>query len=197
MWNDFWREAKASKFEGGPSQWWYSKHTSGYEVGEVDAGRYMATDPNGNGLVDETGDYVVFPNSDEAKRYVEAVISHSTRNAAIDAAAVIADRKAAELGEPAVGAAIAAAIRALIRGEPRKARTMQTARATPVPQTIDLDDMLVFIEDYGSVWEIYASDGWKSIEFRRAGGYRVRVRETIVYEGTDGSTAVRAYNDAS
>lgn len=36
-------------------------------------------------------------------------------NDALEAAAVIAELKGAELGEPAVGAAIAAAIRALIR----------------------------------------------------------------------------------
>lgn len=36
-------------------------------------------------------------------------------NDALEAAAVIAERKGAELGEPAIGAAIAAEIRKLIR----------------------------------------------------------------------------------
>lgn len=73
---------------------------------------------------------------------------------------------------------------------------MPTTRAAPVPHTIDLDDMLAFIDDVGSVWETYASDGWKRIEFRHTGGYRVRSRGVVVYEGTDGSTAVRHYNEA-
>lgn len=73
---------------------------------------------------------------------------------------------------------------------------MPTARAAPAPHIIDLDAMLEFIEDDGSAWETYASDGWKRIEFRHAGGYRVRVRGVITYEGTDGSTAVRHYNEA-
>lgn len=70
------------------------------------------------------------------------------------------------------------------------------ARAAPAPHIINLDDMLAFIEDEGSTWETYASDGWKRIEFRHAGGYRVRVKGCVVYEGTDGSTAVRHYNEA-
>ena len=73
---------------------------------------------------------------------------------------------------------------------------MTTVRAAPAPHTIDLDDMLAFINDEGSNWETYASDGWKRIEFRHAGGYRVRAHGVVVYEGTDGSTAVRRYNEA-
>ena len=73
---------------------------------------------------------------------------------------------------------------------------MATVRAGLAPHTINLDDMLAFIEDEGSRWEIYASDGWKRIEFRHAGGYRVRAHGVVVYEGTDGSTAVRHYNEA-
>lgn len=61
--------------------------------------------------------------------------------------------------------------------------------------TIDLDDMLAFIEDEGSVWKTYASDGAKRLEFRHAGGYRVTVRGRIVYNGTDGRSAVNAYNE--
>jgi len=61
---------------------------------------------------------------------------------------------------------------------------------------IDLDEMLEFIEDEGAAWKTYASDGTKRIEFRHVGGYRVTVRKAVVYQGTDGSTAVRHYNEA-
>lgn len=74
--------------------------------------------------------------------------------------------------------------------------TMLTARATPTPHTIDVDHMLAFIESEAHEWRTYASDGCKRIDFRHAGGYRVRVRGVIAYEGTDGSTAVRHYNEA-
>lgn len=73
---------------------------------------------------------------------------------------------------------------------------MPDARAAPAPHIINLDDMLKFIDDDGARWMLYASDGWKRIYYRHAGGYSVRVRGAIVYEGTDGSTAVRRYNDA-
>lgn len=73
---------------------------------------------------------------------------------------------------------------------------MSAARSAPAPHIIDLDDMLKFIDDEGAIWKTYASDGWKRIEFKHAGGYRVRVRGSITYEGTDGSTAVRRYNEA-
>lgn len=73
---------------------------------------------------------------------------------------------------------------------------MPTTLAPYLPHTINIDDMLEYIEHEGSHWLTYASDGWKRIEFRHAGGYRVRVQGTITYEGTDGSTAVRHYNDA-
>lgn len=60
--------------------------------------------------------------------------------------------------------------------------------------TIDLDDMLAFIEGEGVAWRTYASDGSKRIEYRHAGGYRVTVRGVITYTGTDGRSAVNAYN---
>ena len=73
---------------------------------------------------------------------------------------------------------------------------MPTANASPVRHVIDLDAMLEFIEDDASRWQTYASDGFKRIEFRHVGGYRVKVRDVFVYVGTDGSTAVRHYNEA-
>lgn len=76
-WTDTWRRARAYQY--GPQKWWHSVHESGYEVGEVDAGTYMATDADGNGLVDETGAYVSFARSDEAKRYVERVVANRTQ----------------------------------------------------------------------------------------------------------------------
>lgn len=74
---------------------------------------------------------------------------------------------------------------------------MSTARAAPKPHIIDLDDMLAFIEDEGSVWKTYASDGGrKRLEFRHVGGYRVTAHGSVVYQGTDGRSAVTAYNSA-
>lgn len=61
---------------------------------------------------------------------------------------------------------------------------------------IDLDDMLQYIYDRANDWERYASDGWKRLDFRCAGGYRVTVSGVITYEGADGSSAVHAYNEA-
>lgn len=65
------------------------------------------------------------------------------------------------------------------------------------PHTIDLDDMLKFIEDKSAAWNTYASDGAKRLEFRHAGGYRVTLGARVVYEGTDGRSAVNAYNEAA
>jgi hypothetical protein len=73
---------------------------------------------------------------------------------------------------------------------------MSTARAAPTPHIINLDEMLAFIEEEGAHWKLYASYGWKRIWFRHAGGYRVQARGLVLYEGTDGSTAVRHYNEA-
>jgi hypothetical protein len=75
MWTDSWKPEK-HWVPGLPKNWWRSTHASGYAVGEVDAGRYMATDDQGNGLVDETGDYVAFASPDAAKEYVEAVLGN-------------------------------------------------------------------------------------------------------------------------
>lgn len=67
----------------------------------------------------------------------------------------------------------------------------------PGTHQIDLDHMLAFVESEAHEFRIYASDGLKRIEFRHAGGYRVKVRDVFVYVGTDGSTAVRHYNEAT
>lgn len=61
---------------------------------------------------------------------------------------------------------------------------------------IDLDDMLKYIDSHASDWNRYASDGWKKIEFRHDGDFRVTVHGRITYEGGDSSGAVRAYNEA-
>jgi hypothetical protein len=77
-WTDGWRDEK--NWRGyGPKRWWMSTHASGFTVGEVDAGRYMAADGKGNDLVDETGDYVSFRHPEEAKTYVEAVVANQSR----------------------------------------------------------------------------------------------------------------------
>jgi hypothetical protein len=62
------------------------------------------------------------------------------------------------------------------------------------PHIIDLDDMLVFIETGALAWQTYAKDGLKRLEYRHAGGYRVTVQGVVTYQGTDGRSAVNAYN---
>lgn len=75
-WVDGWRQA----LDNPPGQWWQATHiTSGYVVGEVDAGRYMVKDRRGNGLVDDTGDYVVFDSTDQAMEHVENVVANAAR----------------------------------------------------------------------------------------------------------------------
>ena len=64
------------------------------------------------------------------------------------------------------------------------------------PHSINLDDMLVFIETGALAWQTYASDGGKRLEFRHAGGYRVTLQGVVTYQGTDGRSAVKIYNDA-
>jgi hypothetical protein len=59
--------------EGQPQHWARWNHPSGYSIGEVDAGRYMAA-LNGEGLVDETGDYAAWAHPEQAAEYVEAII---------------------------------------------------------------------------------------------------------------------------
>lgn len=78
MWTDGWREEK--NWQGyGPKHWWMSRHESGYTVGEVDAGLYMAANGKGMGLVDKTGAYVEFRHERDAKAYVESVVRNMTK----------------------------------------------------------------------------------------------------------------------
>lgn len=63
------------------------------------------------------------------------------------------------------------------------------------PHTIDLDEMLAWI-DREYVIGASSTREPKRLEVKLSGGYRVTVRGTVVYEGTDGSTAVRHYNEA-
>lgn len=65
---------------------------------------------------------------------------------------------------------------------------------TPRRHTIDLDTMLAFIGMDAHEWRAYASDGARRLEYRHAGGYRVTVSGVVTYEGTDGRSAVNAYN---
>jgi hypothetical protein len=78
MWTDWWRKEPNYKPGcGGPERWWGSDHSSGYSVGETDAGRYMACDNRGNGLRDDEGEYLVFPTTEAAKEYVETYLARS------------------------------------------------------------------------------------------------------------------------
>lgn len=61
------------------------------------------------------------------------------------------------------------------------------------PHMIDLDEMLSWIEDNE---ETYAADSRanKSLVVKMRGGYRVQQNGKTVYDGTDGRSAVEAYN---
>ena len=75
-WTEHWDAVKRPS-NGLPSKWWRAKHdASGYTVGEVDAGRYMAADERNQGLVDETGDWCAWSHSDDAMEYVERVVAN-------------------------------------------------------------------------------------------------------------------------
>lgn len=69
--------------------------------------------------------------------------------------------------------------------------------------TINLDDMLAWIDAKNDEAMTYASCGTKRLAVKLSGGYRVTAgdfahQDTIktVYEGTDGKSAVDAYNAA-
>lgn len=70
------------------------------------------------------------------------------------------------------------------------------AVARSKPHTVDLDEMLEWIEDEKHGLMIYASSSRepKRLYVKLAGGYRVTHGDAIVYEGTDGRSAVNAYN---
>lgn len=63
------------------------------------------------------------------------------------------------------------------------------------PHTVDLDEMLAWID---REWVTAASSSRepKRLEVALRGGYRVSHRDAIIYEGTDGRSAVNAYNNA-
>lgn len=61
------------------------------------------------------------------------------------------------------------------------------------PHTVDLDEMLAWI-DREYVTAASSSREPKRLEVKLSGGYRVTVRDEVVYEGTDGRSAVNAYN---
>lgn len=65
-----------------------------------------------------------------------------------------------------------------------------------VRHIIDLDEMLEWIATGSNAYAQYAfcSEGPKKLEVRLAGGYRVTHGDDVVYEGTDGKSAVAAYN---
>jgi hypothetical protein len=58
-----------------PGQWWGARHSSGYSVGEVDAGRYLVADPNEQGVMSEAGDYLGFTTAEGAMEHVDALLT--------------------------------------------------------------------------------------------------------------------------
>lgn len=71
-----------------------------------------------------------------------------------------------------------------------------------MPHTIELDEMLAWIESKKDEGMPYAQCGTKRLILKLSGGYRVVTRENsargheerAVYDGTDGRSAVEAYN---
>lgn len=63
------------------------------------------------------------------------------------------------------------------------------------PHKVDLDEMLEWI-DRETTRFASSSVEPKFLEVRLRGGYIVVCRGHLVYEGTDGASAVRAYNEA-
>lgn len=72
-WTDHWDPNPYFKNGLNPEKWFRSTHPSGYSIGEVDAGRYMATDDKDEVLCNESGE-CVFSTVEQAKKYVEQVI---------------------------------------------------------------------------------------------------------------------------
>ncbi len=63
--------------------------------------------------------------------------------------------------------------------------------------TIDLDAMLAWIDAKKDEGLIYAQSSGKRLILKISGGYRVAVDDKTVYDGTDGQSAVNAYNEVS
>jgi hypothetical protein len=68
-WTEKWRPRSMP-----PGKWWGATHESGYEVGEVDAGRYLIADPQQRGIMSEAGDYLGFTSPDDAMDHVEDLL---------------------------------------------------------------------------------------------------------------------------
>ena len=68
---------------------------------------------------------------------------------------------------------------------------------TSKPDLVDLDEMLKWIEDrtYSLMTYASSSDEPKCLEIRLSGGYVVSHGDVVVYSGTDGRTAVDAFNN--
>lgn len=64
------------------------------------------------------------------------------------------------------------------------------------PHQVDLDEMLAWITDKHAAAITYACSTaeCKAIDVVLAGGYIVRHGKQVVYDGTDGRTAVNTYN---
>lgn len=70
-----------------------------------------------------------------------------------------------------------------------------------MPHTVDLDDLLRWIEEGETAYVTFASSSGgnrptKRLDVKLAGGYRVTIGEAVAYEGLDGSTAIKTYNGA-
>lgn len=63
------------------------------------------------------------------------------------------------------------------------------------PPLVDLDQMLEWIEREEVIYASSTAEP-KRLYVRMGGGYRVEVRDETVYSGTDGRSAVNAYNEA-
>lgn len=63
------------------------------------------------------------------------------------------------------------------------------------PNAVDLDEMLQWIDRETTRFASSSAEP-KFLEVRLRGGYLVVCRGDVIYDGTDGYSAVRAYNEA-
>lgn len=76
-WKQYWRPNKFAPHNFGPDKWAMCRHPSGYTIGEVDAGKFMATDPDGNPIKNEHGFDCEWPTPEAAQSEIEAIIEEA------------------------------------------------------------------------------------------------------------------------
>ena len=84
QWEQYWRPNKLRERGFGPDNWAMYRCSAGYTIGEVDAGKYMACDPDGNPITDEHGCEMEWSTPEAAQRDLETRIESPTRFATLE-----------------------------------------------------------------------------------------------------------------